>query len=260
MESKKYCKRRKQKNYFTKRRRRILKFKIKNWLQYFKVRYLIGTTQRYLAVMVLFSIATVAATAIDRFKGNIEILIVCTTGMLYFFMLYVKERRFYSKYKPYNYYEVKIPTGTIHMRIIDLYCRFAGKTDEEVRTLLIEYSYNDFAEIFKDYKETNLGSRAIQTHKTFIRPVMKALRDNELVMYEDSDLESFLTETTECDGIDVVKCFFSVSNGYRVQLRYIGCIQNKILALRYPITKCSKKYFHKFSTSIPYFEVTVVRC
>lgn len=263
MKRKKHFKRRKRrklKYYFTKRRRRSLRLKIKHWLQYFKVRYMIGTMQRYLAVMTLFSVATVAVTIVERFKGNIEIFVVCATGMFYYFLLYVKERKFYSKYQSYNYYEVKSSTGTVHMRIIDLYRRFAGKTNEEIKSLLIENSYHDFIDIFKDYKELNFGSRAIQTHKTLVRPFMKALRDNELVAYEDLDLERFLNETTECDGIDLEECFFSILNGYRVQLRYIGCVQNKILALRYPIAKCSKNHFRKFSTSVPYFEVTVMKC
>lgn len=236
-----------------------MKHKIKNGLYYFNVRYMIGTIQRYLAIMMLFSAATVAVTSIEWFKGNIEILAVCCTGMLFYFILYIKERRFYSKYKSYDYYEVKTPTGTVHMRAIDLYRRFVGKTDEEVKSLLIEHSYNDFVAIFKDLKESGHGSRTIQTHKTLLRPFMEALRDSGLVIYEDIDLENFLTETVECDGIDFEGCFVSEVNSYRVRLKYIGCVQNKMLALRYPITKCSKKHFHKFRTSIPYFEVAVER-
>lgn len=236
-----------------------MKHQIKSWFQYLKVRCLIGAAQRYLAVMVIFSAMTIAVTTIERLKENIMLLIVCTTGMLYYFILYIKERRFYSKFKAYNYYEVKILTGTIHMRIMDLYHQFAGKTDEEVKSLLIEYSYKDFVDIFKDYKESISSSRAIQTHKSFIRPFMMALRDSGLVSYMDSDLERYLTETTESDGIDPEECFLSELNGYCVKLKYIGCVQNKILALRYPITRKSKKYLHKFSTSVPYFEVTVIR-
>ena len=236
-----------------------MKNRIKSWYQYLNMRYLIGTTQRYLAVMVLFCTATIVVTSIDMFKDNIATLAVCTTGMLYYFILYVKDRNFYSKYRHYDYYEVKRATGTIHMRIIDLYRRFVGKTDEEVKNLLVEYSYNDFVEIFNDYKESPIGSRSINTHKTFVRPFMKALRDNGLVAYKDMELEKFLTEAIECDGIEIEECYLSEFNGFSVKLRYIGCVQNKILALRYPITRCTKKYLRKFSTSIPYFEVIVAR-
>lgn len=249
-------KRKKLKYYFSKRNRMILKCKIKNFLQYFRIRYLIGTTQRYLALMVLFSVGFTTAA----FREFDWVHVMCFFGMLQYFMLYVKVRRFYSEYKIYKYYEVKITTGTIHMRTMDLSRIFAGKPDEEVKSLLIKYSYNDFMEIFKDYKDSGCGTRAIQTHKTFLRPFMKALRDNELVDYKDCDLERFITEAAECDGIDFEECFVSGLNGYRVQLKYIGCFQNKMIALRCPVYKCLKKYLHKFSISIPYYEVRVDRC
>lgn len=253
-------KRRTLKYYLSKRGRIILKNKMKNLIQYLKVRHLIRIKQKYLILMILFSGATVAATSIDKYKHNLGIIFACFIGMIYFFVSYIKVKKFYSNYKIYDLYEVKVSTGTIHMRIIDLYRRFIGKSEKEIKQLLIDCSYKDFMEIIKNYKEMGSGSRIIQTHKTLIRPFMKALRDSGIVNYEDTDLENYLTEVAECDGIDFTECFLSEYNGYRVQLKYIGCIQNKMIALRYPITKLNKKRLNHFSIVIPYYEVTVNKC
>ena len=234
-----------------------MKQKIKNWIEYFNVRYSIGTTQRYLAMMTLFSVATVIVTYAERWKNNVYVLLPCVAGMFFYLILYIESRFFYSKYKSYKLYEVKKSTGTIHMRAVDLHHRFHNISEEEAKKYLIEKSYKDFVSILEDYKESNTETRMIQTHKSFVRPFMQALRDLKMVSYVDEELENFFSSAIECDGIDVEKLDFLTLNGYSVVIKYMGCHQNKMIALRMPIFSRCNYYLARFSVAIPYFEIIV---
>lgn len=233
--------------------------KLKYRLQYLNIRYRIGSAQRFLIAMVSFITAAIAFTGIGIIKEIKVLLAMSSSVILYGLVLLTMKRLHKSKFKSYHYYKVKKSTGMIQMRCLDLYRIFEGKTDKEVKDLLIEHSYSDFIRILKDYKEASFSNRVIQAHKTFIRPYMRALRASGLVAYHDLELEKFLTEAVECDRVELEECFFPEANGYRVKLKYLGCMQNKMLALRYPISKCTNKHLHKFAASVPYYEVTITR-
>ena len=233
--------------------------KLKYRLQYLNIRYRIGSAQRFLIAMVSFITAAIVFAGIGVIRENIVLLTTSFFGILCSLVWLIKNRLHHSRFEAYHYYKVKKNTGMIQMRCLDLYRIFEGKTDKEVKDLLIEHSYSDFIRILKDYKEASFSNRVIQAHKTFIRPYMRALRASGLVAYHDLELENFLTEAVECDGVELEECFFPEANGYRVKLKYLGCMQNKMLALRYPISKCTNKHLHKFAASVPYYEVTITR-
>lgn len=235
-----------------------MKRKIKNWKDYFHVRSLIEVIPRYLAMMLLFCIATVIVTSVEQSKENIYVVLSCVTGMLFYFFMYLKAKKFYLQYRSYTLYEVKKSTGTVHMRIVDLYRRFKGRKDEDIKEYLIDRSYKDFVEIFNDYKESSDVSRAIQTHKSFARPFMRALRDSDLVVYDKDELRRFFKDSIETNG-DIDTLEFPETNGYKVTIMYLGCLQNKMIALRKPITRCTDQDLKKFGTVIPYYEITVTR-
>lgn len=236
-------------------------FKLKSYLTYAFIRSEINEKTRLLCELIVCAIATIAITFLP-ISGVAMIVAasffsIYTLTVLYF---YIKRSRRDTRYSMYDLYMVNKATGMIHMRYKDLKQPLAGKSEDQVKEYLINQSHQDFLDILDDMLKKGKGFRSvcIQTHKTFIRVFMQALQERGFISYSEDELEANLTRFQE-DNLpeDTTRVFFSPRCAdHLVKLKYLGMKQNRLLALRAPLSDY-QSWKIKFQTKIPYYELDV---